>query len=180
MSEPSSLARSGLGRLVDLGFRGLEALLVAILGVMIVLVFGNVVLRYGFDSGITVAEEVSRVLFVWLIFLGSVVVMRQKGHLGVDMFLAPLPKVGRWFCRIVADVLSLGCCVVLAVGAYDQALLNAENLLPVSELPTGWVYASALVAGVGLSLLILADLVDLIRSGPHGEAIEPNVAEGVS
>lgn len=40
--------------------KGMEWLLIAILGLMVVLVFGNVVLRYGFNSGIVFSEEVSR------------------------------------------------------------------------------------------------------------------------
>lgn len=46
--------------------RVLEVLMVAILGVMVVLVFGNVVARYGFDAAITWAEEVARFLFAGL------------------------------------------------------------------------------------------------------------------
>ena len=54
---------------------------------MVVLVFGNVVLRYGFNSGITVSEELSRWLFVWLTFLGAIVALREHGHLGTDMLV---------------------------------------------------------------------------------------------
>ena len=50
-----------IGRLIDL-------LLAVALAIMVVLVFGNVVLRYGFNSGITTSEELSRWLFVWLTF----------------------------------------------------------------------------------------------------------------
>ncbi len=49
---------------------------------MVVLVFGNVVLRYAFNSGITVSEELSRWLFVWLTFVGAVVALRDHAHLG--------------------------------------------------------------------------------------------------
>ncbi|HSI41390.1 MAG TPA: TRAP transporter small permease [Xanthobacteraceae bacterium] len=169
-----------LRRAVDLGFRAVEIVLVGMLAVMVALVFGNVVLRYGFDSGITVAEEVSRLLFVWLTFLGAITVMRQNGHLGVDMFVAALPRGGRWLCRIVCDIASLACSVLLAGGAYDQTLLNLGNLLPVSELPTAWVYAAAMISGVGLSLLILGDLVDLVIGGPGAGNTDANVVEGVS
>ena len=46
------------------------------LALMVVMVFGNVVLRYGFNSGITVSEELSRWLFVWMTFLGAIVALR--------------------------------------------------------------------------------------------------------
>jgi hypothetical protein len=44
---------------------------------MVILVLGNVVLRYGFNLGITVSEEISRWLFVWLTFLGATLAMRD-------------------------------------------------------------------------------------------------------
>ena len=92
-----SPARAGPS-IVDKGFRALEALLVLVLAAMVVMVFANVVLRYGFGSGITVSEEISRFLFVWLIFLGSVPVMRQHGHLGVEMLVGKLLRrpAGGW------------------------------------------------------------------------------------
>ena len=53
----------------------LNLLTAAALAVMVILVFGNVVMRYGFNSGITMSEELSRWLFVWLTFLGAIVAM---------------------------------------------------------------------------------------------------------
>ena len=55
-------------------FKLLEKLMVVLLTAMVVMVFGNVVLRYLFDSGIDVSEELSRYVFVWLTFIGAVVV----------------------------------------------------------------------------------------------------------
>lgn len=51
-------------RVVDSYFRLLKLAVVLSLAGMVVLVFGNVVLRYAFNSGITMAEEVSRLLFL--------------------------------------------------------------------------------------------------------------------
>ncbi len=62
---------------------------------MVLMVFGNVVLRYVFNSGITVSEELSRFFFVWLTFIGAVVAMREGTHLGMDTVVARLPRGGR-------------------------------------------------------------------------------------
>lgn len=53
-----------LDRPVAALMRQLEALIGLMLALMVVLVFGNVVLRYGFNSGIAISEEVSRYLFI--------------------------------------------------------------------------------------------------------------------
>ena len=62
--------------------RALDMLGGLFLAIMVVLVFGNVVLRYGFNSGIVFSEEVSRFLFMWLTLIGALIVLREHGHLG--------------------------------------------------------------------------------------------------
>lgn len=136
-----------------------EWLLVAALAAMVVMVFGNVVLRYLFDSGITVSDELSRLLFVWLTFLGAVTVLRQGGHLGFDAVVLALPKAGQRTCRIVSDALVIVCCLVFLRGAWAQTAMNMANQMPVSGVPLGWSYAAALVGGIGLALLSAADLL---------------------
>lgn len=149
-----------IGRL----FAVVEAALALALAAMVVMVFGNVVLRYAFDSGITVSEELSRFLFVWLTFLGAVVVMRQGGHLGFDMVSRALPRAGRQGCRIISNLLMLLCCWLFLRGAWAQTLLNLDNAAPVSGLPLGWAYASAVVCASGLGLLVAVDLLAALRN----------------
>jgi TRAP-type transport system small permease protein len=68
----------------DLFFKFAEVTLVVMLSMMVVMVFGNVVLRYCFNDGIISSEELSRFLFIWITFLGAVVAMRENAHLGLD------------------------------------------------------------------------------------------------
>ena len=148
-----------IGRIADRALTVAEALLALALAATVVMVFGNVVLRYVFDSGITVSEELSRFLFVWMTFLGAVVVMRRGGHLGFDLVARALPRAGQRACRILSNLLMLGCCGVFLVGAWEQTAINLHNAAPVSGLPLGWAYAAAVVAGIGLGLIVLADLL---------------------
>ena len=60
------------------------------LALMAIFVFANVLMRYFFHSGLTWAEEISRFLFVWLIFLGSIVGFRDNEHLGIDTLVRKL------------------------------------------------------------------------------------------
>ena len=75
---------------INLYFRLLEAAMVLCLAAMCVMVFGNVLLRYAFDSGISSSEELSGFLFIWLTFLGAIVALREDGHLGVHMLVRRL------------------------------------------------------------------------------------------
>ena len=101
-----------MSRVIAIFFKGLEGLLVLLLAAMVVMVFGNVVLRYLFDTGIDVSEELSRFFFVWLTFIGAVVVGRENAHLGVETLVARLGDNGRKVCMVLSDLFIIGCCAV--------------------------------------------------------------------
>lgn len=157
--------------------RGLEWLLIAMLGLMVIFVFGNVVLRYGFNSGITFSEEVSRFLFVWITFLGSVLVLRDNGHLGVHMLTGRLPLVGKKICKFLSDLLTFGCCVLLVSGAFKQVSLGMDNIAPVSGIPLGVVYASCAVCGLGMGFLLLVSMFRLVTGKMTAEELSPGEFE---
>ena len=91
-----------LNRLERAVFGLIDLVLVLLIAGMFFMVFGNVVLRYGFNSGIIVSEELSRIFFVWLTFLGAVTVFRDRQHVGVDaLFTACRGPVGS-SCRVAS------------------------------------------------------------------------------
>jgi TRAP-type C4-dicarboxylate transport system permease small subunit len=149
-----------LNRLLDLYCELLDALIVLFLAIMVVLVFGNVVLRYAFNSGITVSEEVARWLFVWVTFMGAVVALRHHAHLGTDVMVSRLGPLGRKACLVVAHVGMLYAAGLIGLGSWRQVLINADVSAPV----TGWPVAIAYAAGVmfaASAIVILA--VELLR-----------------
>ena len=139
-----------MNRLVDGYFRVLRFFIVACLAVMVVLVFGNVVLRYAFNSGITVSEELSRWLFVWLTFVGAIVAMRDRAHLGMDSVVSRLPAWGKRACFVASNLLMLYVVYLFAVGSWQQTLINLDNKAPATGLSSGWYY------GVGLFFCVFA------------------------
>ena len=175
----------------DLFFRLAEALLVLMLSAMVVMVFGNVVLRYGFSSGIDSSEELSRFLFIWITFLGAIIAMRENAHLGLDTLIRVLPRAGKKFCFGLSNVLMLGCCALMFYGTLRQHQINATTLSPVTQTPMSWVYGVGYVASLAMGLLIAGNLVklalgkikdsDLIQVHDSEEEAQPHMAgEGVS
>jgi TRAP-type C4-dicarboxylate transport system permease small subunit len=147
-----------VSRAVDLLFKAVEALLAALLVAMVVMVFGNVVLRYVFNSGITVSEELSRFCFVWLTFIGAVVAMRDGGHLGMDTFVARLQRRGKLVCLVLSELLVLACCAMFFWGTWRQHEINATNTAPVTGLSMIWVFGVAYVTSLGIGALSLHKL----------------------
>jgi TRAP-type C4-dicarboxylate transport system permease small subunit len=159
-------------------FKAIEKLVTFILAMMVVLVFTNVVLRYGFNSGITLSDELSRFMFVWLIFIGAFLTMRDNAHLGVNGAVRRLPPRGRAAIKIFGDALTLACCLLLAYGTTIHILDNMDNFSPVGGIPLGVVYLSCLVSCLGISLLLLQSIY-LVATG-RIPAEELFAAEGES
>jgi TRAP-type transport system small permease protein len=146
-----------LNALLDRFCRGLDALMVVLLALMVLLVFGNVVLRYAFASGITVSEEMSRWLFVWMTFLGAIVAIKEHAHLGTDMLVARLPVAGKKACLIVGHLLMLYVCWLLFDGSLAQARINWDVEAPVTGASMAIFYGSGVFFAVCAALLLLRE-----------------------
>ena len=175
-----------LQRLIDQFCRLLSMVMVAALFLMVVMVFGNVVLRYGFNSGITMSEELSRWMFVWMTVLGALIAIRQHAHLGTDTVVARLPVLGKKICLGLSHLLMLYLCWLMLVGSWQQTKINIGTTSAVMEASMGYFYAAGVFFSVFALLFILNDLYRLLTGQlaeseligitesedevPHGEA----------
>ena len=156
-------------RVLDLYCGFLKGVIALCLAVMVVLVFGNVVLRYGFNSGITVSEELSRWLLVWLTFLGAIVAVREHSHLGVDSLVRMLSPMGKRICFIINYSLMLFADWLLLTGSWRQTLINWDDRAPATGLSIAIFYLVGVVFGVSAGVMLLYDLYRVV-SGQAGEA----------
>src|ERR1700759_5700824 len=136
-----------MARILDLYCSVIKGVIALGLAVMVVLVFGNVVLRYGFNSGITISEELSRWLLVWLTFLGAIVAVREHTHLGVDTLVRMLGPAGQRICFIVNYCLVRFSDWVLLSGSWRQTLINIDARAPGTGLSRGIFYFAGVVCG---------------------------------
>ena len=153
--------RGRMQRVIDVVCRGIEFAIAAALAVMVVLVFGNVVMRYGFNSGIIVSEELSRWLFIWGTFLGALVALREHAHLGMDMVVGKLPPGGRKLCLVSSHVLMLAILGMLAKGGWEQVRINWDVAAPTTGWSMAIVHSASVMFAVIASLILLVDLARL-------------------
>jgi TRAP-type C4-dicarboxylate transport system permease small subunit len=149
----------------------LEGVIAVALAAMVVLVFGNVVLRYVFDTGITVSEELSRWLFVWVTFLGSIIAMREHAHLGTDALVRRLPRGGRMACLVLAYAVMLATCGLLLAGSVEQTWINWNVSAPSSGASVAIFYSSGIVFSVSAILIMLHDLVRVLSRKASAEEL---------
>ncbi|OZI66338.1 TRAP transporter small permease [Bordetella genomosp. 11] len=158
-NPPAGPGRGPLGRALDLVFAIQRWLMVACLVVMVVLLFGNVALRYLFNSGINVSDELSRLAFVWLIFIGSVLAVRDHTHMGVTMLVERFGRGARRVTHLFCQALILAVLCMLIKGSWDQTVIGMATRLPVTNLPAGVFNIACLYAAIAMALLTLADIV---------------------
>jgi len=126
--------------------------------IMVALVFGNVVLRYVFNSSITQSEEISRWLFVWITFMGCVVALREHTHLGTDALVSRLPPMGKKICLALGHVTMLYVCYLVFRGALEQARINMDVLAPSTQLPMAILHSAGVAFAACACIVLLLDL----------------------
>ena len=140
----------------------MNVIIVVSLVMMVFMVFSNVVLRYIFNSGITVSEELSRFCFLWLIFVGSIVAMKERGHLGVDSLIARLPRSGKVVFVLISNALMLWVCYLFFVGSWRQTVVGWGTLKPATGIPMAFHYATGLVMSVGIAVILIGNTLRVL------------------
>jgi TRAP-type C4-dicarboxylate transport system permease small subunit len=141
----------------------MNAVIVLALALMVVMVFSNVVLRYLFNSGITASEELARFCFIWLVFVGSVVAMKERAHLGVDSLISRLPRGGKIVFVLVSNALMLWVCYLFFVGSWRQTVVGWGTLKPATGIPMAFHYATGLVMSLGVAVILVGNTWRVLR-----------------
>jgi TRAP-type transport system small permease protein len=152
-----------------------DTLMASCLGVMAVAVFINVVLRYGFGSGLAASEELSRLLFVWMVFVGATAAYPVGEHMAFTSLVAMLkdkPTAMKLMTMLIR-VLVLGGCGLLAWGAWQQVVVGLQSKSVVLGYSAALLPLPAFLCAVAIALMALWEL---IRGIPldlgHGAEVE--------
>jgi len=140
----------------------LSLLVVLLLTAMVLMVFANVLLRYGFNSGLLVSEELSRYCFVWLTFVGAVLTFHEHGHMGIETVVQRFGRRGRLVCMALANSIIVGCSALFFWGTVQQFEVNATMFAPVTGLSLVWVYGIGLFTGTGCFVIAAVRLVQVV------------------
>ncbi len=156
--EPAPASR--LQRLV-------ETTMAVMLAIMAGSVFVNVVLRYGFGGGIAASEELSRLLFVWMVFLGATAAYPLGHHMAFTSLLLVLR--GRWSGRALAvmtrliHALVLLACVLVGWGAWQQVIVGMDSTSVVLGYPAALLPLPAFLCAAAIGVMAA---VQLLRGTP--------------
>lgn len=128
--------KTALGRVVN----ELEETFIALLlGAMTIITFINVVLRYGFQSGLIWGLELTTFLFAWLVLFGVSYGVKVTAHLGVDVVINQFSRPVRKTIGLIAAIVCIAYAFLILKGAWDY-WANFANLPQTTGrwFPTGF------------------------------------------
>jgi TRAP-type C4-dicarboxylate transport system permease small subunit len=146
--------RTSLLRHLD---RAEEYIGVALLVVLGVLLTAQVFMRFVLGLGYSWLEEVIRMLFIWVIFVGAVAAMRRNLHIRVEAGLLLFPKPLRPFAGWLGDLLLFGFCIAVTWHGIELVASSADGSfrLQSTRVSMFWPYLIVPIS-FGLQALRLA------------------------
>lgn len=152
-----------------------QVLMAACLGVMALAVFVNVVLRYGFGSGIVASEELSRLLFVWMVFIGAAAAYPAGEHMAFTSLAGLLARRPLAFALLTALIrlLVIAASAMLAWGAWQQVVVGLGSHSVVLGYSAALLPLPAFLCSVAIAVMAF---IELVRRTPldlgHGAEVE--------
>jgi TRAP-type C4-dicarboxylate transport system permease small subunit len=146
----------GFSRLVEAIDRLSQAVVACLVGIMVTVVFAQVIFRYALVRPIFWADELSRYLFVWIAFVGAVVAMGSHLHYGFDYVMERCPFSVRRAVGVLMSLLTVGFFLLCLIAGFEAVWIVSGQKSPSLQISMGWVYA-ALPVG---SMLMLLHLVE--------------------
>ena len=150
-------------------------LMAALLAFMVIVVFSSVVLRYAFGTGWTGAEELSRLAFVWLVFVGVASSMRRGELMAFSMIRDRFPHLFRRLVDSVSWIMVAVASALAALGGWNQMQFGWTINSPVVGYPLAVAMVPVAASMVALAVLALVQLVNVWRRQPPSTIAEANV-----
>ncbi len=163
-----------LGRLEKAGRTIETILLVGLLTAMMLLAVGQIVMREVFSvTGFVWADELIRLMVLWLALVGSIAACRENRHIRIDALSHLLPDKAIRIVRIGVDLFAAAVCGIIAVQAWRYLQIDIEYEVTVLVDTPAWIAHSIMpVAFALLSYRFLVSsaqqLSELFAGTPHG------------
>lgn len=131
--------KKALNMLLTVIHRLEDSILVGLLLTMIGLAVSQIVLRNLFDTGITWADSLLRILVLWIALIGALVATRQQQHINIDLISRFLPVSAKRFVSAIVALFSAAVCAMLAYYCLDFVKMEYEApSMAFANVPTWW------------------------------------------
>lgn len=134
---------------------------------LVVFLLISVFSRYVLDAGFVWSDELGRVVFVWIVFLGVAIGLRHRAHVGIELALRYFPKFSLKWVYFAQDVLILLFAITLTWLSFESMKFAMMQRLPALQVSIGWLYSAVPVTGVLMCLYAFFNVIDTLRNRRH-------------
>lgn len=140
-----------------------DKVLLAFIIILFVIMFGvttlNVIMRYIFKSPISFSVELGRYCFTAIVYLGSILVMREDGHIGLDIIVNALPKKIGTVIKKLSQILVCAYLVIFCAMSCRMVATNWSNRSSTMQIPMSIVYIFMVVGSAGMFIEELFNII---------------------
>ena len=157
------------------GYDWLEAHLLAFsLAFTTILIFIQVIMRYVFNNSLSWSEELARYVFIWQIWLGTSVSMKESEHICLDMLNSKLKGRAKLVLALAANVLMLVFCAFLVKYGWDlvYSMMTRGTRSVALKIPMWIIYFSLPLSQLVVGLRVMGRIASNVRelsAGPWEE-----------
>lgn len=154
--------------------------IITLMTALVVIVFIQILARYTLSISLTWSEEAARLVFICTIFLGSAILVRDREHLTVTVFVDLVPARVQSIAEVLASAVGLWCSYFLVSGAWSTLTREWDQLTPALRIPMGTIYSVIFAAVTLMSAWLLLNLMESVRLLVFGQTDKKGKARLVS
>lgn len=150
--------------LMNLVDKLLKGAVLSLIGAMMLWVCGMVPARYLFSYTPSYGEELSRYMFVWLVFLALPIVAKAGGHMAIETITSRIHGAKLKTARIIADIFTMMFLAIMTWQGMSMVMLASYQTSPGLGISMSFVYV-AIPIGCGVMLLnVISHFIVLLRT----------------
>ena len=151
-----------------------EVIGVFLLAIVVTLIFVGVVMRLGFTSGLPWQEEISRILYVLVIYLGASYGIKDNDHIRVTFVYNILPKKLRGIVHLLTDVIWIVFNIIIFLFSLQvlQNMLQFKAHTAVLEIGLHYIFGIIPFSFLLITFRIIQMMIKRLKSGEYFNPIE--------
>ncbi|MCG1008837.1 TRAP transporter small permease [Salinicoccus sp. ID82-1] len=146
---------------------GLRYIVSTLFVIMVSLVFLQVLTRFVINYPISWTEEISRYLMIYIVFLGSALLVRRSAHIAVDFLLEIVKPKTKGILDIIILIASIIFFAILLIFGIQLTFVVIGQVTPNLQFSMAWAYAAVPVGALLMFLNALAVLFEKMQNRGH-------------
>ncbi len=132
-----------------------------LLALMVIIVFLNVILRYGFGSGIVWSEEISLIIVIWFTFFAMALGVKEQLHININILPKSLPSKFHLSLYLFKQVTQLIISVLMVYYGILLTINGAKSFLPVTGLSNAITYLPVPISGFFIIIFSVVSILNM-------------------